>query len=244
MKTVFLGKDNHYDVIYDVVTQVREIENAYGANEFEAPEVLMTNEHQLLSDALFQYKNSPAARGLSVKQVSSKFVNDIRNHLSKLDNTNSANDKKVKEYRQHLNEYLETLSVVQNQLVDVPEWADLRDRFNARVSSVDAKQYPSVMMLTSFMQSLDRADSSQAEKIHKTVDMMVKSYLSLKKMHNSNNKQENQLIQSLSQFLTEDLNIDLDTLKPNEKVIHLLMRDKQQAQAFAKVYGDLKVSAG
>lgn len=247
MKTIYLGQDTEFDVIYDIVTNIRKIEDACDVEDKKTPGIFRIDGKRLLSDLLFYYKNSQAARSLSPKQVSVKFIQDIESHLAHIPVAqHSANDSKIEQYKQDLNEYLEQLSIIQGQLVDIPEWVDLREKFKSRMLAIDSKKYPSVTILTNFIDSMERAHSSQAEKIHKTIDMMVKSYLTLIKQHKVENKAieiiENQLAKTLEAFLAEDLNINIHELKPNENIIHLTLHDPQKAEAFKRAYGRLKIS--
>lgn len=243
MKTVYLGKANEYDVVYDIVTEVRHIEEACGAEDTTAPPQFKVNGERLLSDLLFHYKNSQLVREKSQKQISTELTDNIKHHLKRIAKANaSANDNHVQQYQTEMNEYLHQLARIQSQLVDIPEWHDLRECFKQRMSGIDIKAYPVVGMLLNLLDSLNRMNSSQSEKIHKAIDMIVKSYLMLIKQTASNTSDI--LMNALKAFLESDLNIDLAHIDTNQKIITLALKDKKKNAAFNQLYGKLTVSNG
>lgn len=243
MKTVYIGKESDYDVVYEMVTHVREIENACGAKDTAAPKALISNGNTLLSDAMFSYKNSRDALHLSAKQISTKFVSDIRSQLSKL-NHQSANDSKIFQYHKNLENYLEELDQIQNELVDIPEWHECRDALLERIKPIDIKKYPSAVFIPSFCVAMDRANTSQAEKFHHTLEMIVKSYLAIKKQNSKEMQDKNDLLIAIKHFLENDLQVDLSSIDKNSRsnIVNIRMQDPSITKAFTKAYGELKIS--
>lgn len=242
MKTVYIGDNEHFDVIYDVVTHVRKIEDACGAELSPTSALFTTDGTHLLSDALFNFKNSVEARKLSAKQISNAFVNEIKHHLDDITTQNSANDNVAKQYASDLKSYLEELKHIQQQLVDIYEWTDCRDALLKRVEIIDIKEYPNVAMFTSFISSMEHANSCQAEKIQKLLEIIVKSYLSLKNCKRTKN--ENKIFQALEAFLKEDMKVDVGQVKPDNSALQLRLHDAKQTEAFARAYGEPAVING